>query len=196
MRLQQQLAAKFAVSGIPTLIILDGATGQVITSNGRAAVSQDPNCNDFPWRPKPLSELMRGAQLVNKAGQTLSAEEALGGKTKLVYFSAHWCGPCRNFTPQLVKTYEALKAAGKNIELVFVSLDREEGGFKEYLQEMPWLALEYSDRARTEKLAESFGLEGIPTLIVVGEDDAVINSDAAEACSEDPEGAAFPWASS
>ena len=60
----------------------------------------------------------------------MPAKEALAGKVKLIYFSAHWCGPCRGFTPQLAKTYEALKAAGKNMELVFVSSDRGEEDFK------------------------------------------------------------------
>lgn len=33
----------FLIIGIPTLIILEGETGKVITENGRAAVSMDPD---------------------------------------------------------------------------------------------------------------------------------------------------------
>ena len=50
-----------------------------------------------------------------------------------IYFSAHWCPPCRMFTPELVKIYEQCKAEGKSFEVVFVSSDRDEASFAEYL---------------------------------------------------------------
>lgn len=37
-RLRQTLGAKYGVQGIPTLVILDAATGAVVTKDGRAAV--------------------------------------------------------------------------------------------------------------------------------------------------------------
>ena len=46
----------FEVSGIPHLVILD-ENDKIITDNGRAAVSSDPEGNEFPWHPKPLEEL-------------------------------------------------------------------------------------------------------------------------------------------
>merc|ERR1719189_1069843 len=39
-----------------------------------------------------------------------------------IYFSAHWCPPCRGFTPVLAETYETLAKAGKKFEIVFVSV--------------------------------------------------------------------------
>ena len=52
-----------------------------------------------------------GGQLTNAAGKKIDPS-ALNGKLVGVYFSASWCGPCRNFTPQLVKFYH--QAARKN----------------------------------------------------------------------------------
>eukprot|EP00438_Fugacium_kawagutii_P030401 Skav230844 [mRNA] locus=scaffold3471:169667:173653:+ [translate_table: standard] len=58
-----------------------------------------------------------------------------------LYFSAHWCPPCRGFTPQL-----AAALAGDRfpqIKVVFCSSDRSEGDFQSYYAEMPWLALPF-----------------------------------------------------
>ena len=37
------------------------------------------------------------------------------------YFSAHWCPPCRAFTPKLVEFYNAQEGKKKNFEIIFVS---------------------------------------------------------------------------
>ena len=63
-----------------------------------------------------------------------------------MYFSAHWCPPCRGFTPVLAEKYKAWKDANENIEIVFISSDRDEASFGDYYNEMPWLALDFSKR--------------------------------------------------
>jgi nucleoredoxin len=56
----------------------------------------------------------------------------LVGKTVALYFSAHWCGPCRGFTPELVKVYNELKEGGKAFEIVFISSDQDQETFDGY----------------------------------------------------------------
>jgi len=85
----------------------------------------------------------------------------------MIYFSAHWCPPCRGFTPTLVEKYKALKDFGKKFELVFASSDKSEDQFNEYYKEMPWLALPYADRAQKDKLAKFYGVSGIPMLAII-----------------------------
>ena len=70
------------------------------------------------------------------------------GKVVGVYFSAHWCPPCRGFTPKLAEWYTELKKGPLNdkFEIVFVSSDRDEKSFDDYFDSMPWLALPYSER--------------------------------------------------
>merc|ERR1719324_2381295 len=103
-----------------------------------------------------------GSNLESASG-SVSTAEALSDKHVVgVYFSAHWCPPCRGFTPKLAEIYKALKAAGKQLEIVFVSSDRGNDEFRDYFASMPWLALPFSDRATKEKLSKRYGVSGIP----------------------------------
>lgn len=47
-----------------------------------------------------------GDQLVSKAGLKDTNELLSGKKIIGLYFSAHWCPPCRQFTPVLSTVYE------------------------------------------------------------------------------------------
>ena len=89
---------------------------------------------------------------------------SIEGKTTCLFFSAHWCRPCRNFTPNLVQIYTALWKTGKNIEIIFISLDRDDASFWDHFKGMPWLALPF-DTGLRQKLCAHFGIEHIPALI-------------------------------
>jgi len=51
-------------------------------------------------------DCLTGQQLLKKDGTVVSADSALADK-KIIgfYFSAHWCPPCRLFTPALAEFY-------------------------------------------------------------------------------------------
>jgi nucleoredoxin len=111
---------------------------------------------------------MFGDELVFKGGATVNTSTALASKEAIgIYFSAHWCPPCRGFTPTLCDKYTALKAAGKNVEMVFVSSDQDEDAFSEYFGTMPFLALPFSKRDLKGELSSKFGVSGIPSLIFI-----------------------------
>lgn len=94
-----------------------------------------------------LQELI-GKTVINKSKKEVDVNSLLpsGGVIGL-YFSAHWCPPCRGFTPQLAQWYNKVKSGphGSEFEIVFVSFDRDEKSFNEYFAEMPWLALPLSE---------------------------------------------------
>ncbi len=56
-----------------------------------------------------------------------SPRASLKGKMVGIYFSAHWCPPCRAFTPNLVKFRDKNK---DEFEIVFVSSDKDEAAQK------------------------------------------------------------------
>ena len=91
-----------------------------------------------------------GDKIQGKAG-LVDSEQCFGeGKVVGIYFSAHWCPPCRGFTPALAKFYNAVKAGpnGDKFEIVFVSMDRDEKSFDGYFGEMPWHAIAYDNDKR------------------------------------------------
>merc|ERR1719197_634973 len=188
--LKDSLSKKFKVQGIPTLVIVD-KDGNTITTDGRSEVTSDPTGENFPWVPPTFDEVMPKTLVRNDGSEVEYA--SLANKTIGIYFSAHWCPPCRGFTPELVKTYNKLQAAGKPFEIIFASSDRDEASFKEYHAEMPWLAIPYADRARKEKLSKVFGVNGIPSFHIIEHDGTVINNNGRGAVDGDPEGAEFPW---
>ena len=129
------LSSKYGVSGIPSLVLLDGKTGELITKDGRAALTEDPTGESFPWTPPTLVEML-GDEFTAKDGATVPFPK---GKKIALYFSAHWCPPCRGFTPKLVATYNAMKAVpriGDDVEFIFISSDRDEASFREYFGEV------------------------------------------------------------
>jgi nucleoredoxin len=69
----------------------------------------------------------------------------LSGKIIGLYFSAHWCPPCRMFTPKLVEFYKK-HSSTKNFEIIFLSSDNNEASFNEYYSTMPWLSLAFEER--------------------------------------------------
>ncbi|XP_035690960.1 nucleoredoxin-like [Branchiostoma floridae] len=192
-----KLSKKFKVQGIPTFVILDACTGKVITKDGRLRVSEDPVGAFFPWHPPPLSEILQGKLLRRNEDTTEEVDiSTLAGKPVGLYFSAHWCPPCRKFTPVLAKAYQKIKEDNKDFEIIFASSDRLEDSFNDYFKTMPWLALPYEDPRKTT-LSQMYGITGIPTLIIVEnlQTGKIITKEGREAVGSDPEGKEFPWMS-
>ncbi|CAH1801246.1 unnamed protein product [Owenia fusiformis] len=185
------LSKKFKVSGIPTLIFLDADTGKMITAEGRGKVTDDPEGKEFPWIPKPFNEVIKG-NLIRNDKQEVDAGEALKGKIVAVYFSAHWCPPCKAFTPNLAKFYNKMKEQGKQFEIIFASSDRSQESFDEYFGTMPWLALPWND-PRKNQLTQTYSVEGIPCLVFLNENGETITKNGRGAVMGDKDGKDFPY---
>ena len=62
-----------------------------------------------------------------------------------LYFTAHWCPPCRAFTPLLIKFFNDVNERGKRLEVIFVSADKDQASYNDYYNTMPWIAIPYGD---------------------------------------------------
>ena len=138
-------------------------------------------------------EEMFGPQLTNVKGEKVNAN-ALKGKIVGLYFSAHWCPPCRSFTPLLVKFRDDMVKQGKNFEVVFISFDEDETKMQGYMTEakMQWLAVPFSSPIR-EKISKKYNVNGIPTLIVLAPDGSTITSGARADVTRQPANAFKMW---
>jgi len=166
----QTLARKYKAQGIPHLVILDGKTGDVITMKGVEEVMGDPKGANFPWKPLSLGKILPEKVIAPKGSEEKMMDvSSLDDKYLMLYFSAHWCPPCKAFTPTLSKAYTKLKANDKtnNFELLFISSDRDQTTFDEYHSEMTFGALPYEARDAKSALSSRFDVSGIPTLIML-----------------------------
>ena len=107
--------------------------------------------------------------LVTPEGGKLSAyhKGATNPKYVAIYYSAHWCPPCRAFTPKLVEWYKEFKPKHADFELVFASSDKSEEAQIEYMKEtgMPWPAMKFGTSKGPE--VGKYAASGIPYLVLI-----------------------------
>jgi len=121
---------------------------------------------------KPLADQL-GDKLVVHNGKKLEKADSSVIKDKdiiAVYYSAHWCPPCRAFTPKLADFYEDMADKYENFQLVFVSSDKNEKAMAEYME---WGDMEFPAVAFDEKKASGLtkhSARGIPYLVVLDQD--------------------------
>lgn len=195
----EKLAKAYKVQGIPSAIIIDTSTLKPVGGNTRGEIDADPSASGFPYAPKGVVELLedagRGKGFVDSAGNAVSLAEVRSKEYLGLYFSAHWCPPCRGFTPKLAAWYKKVTGAGAafegKLDIIFVSSDRDQKQFSEYLAEMPWKALHFDERGVKGQLSKLFDVQGIPSLVFISRDGEVISKNGREKVESDPEG--FPW---
>jgi len=125
-------------------------------------------------------EAILGAELLTKEGMKPTAEVLAGKKLVGLYFSAHWCPPCRRFTPHLSTLYEDYINGGDDGDMViiFVSSDRDAASCADYYGGMSFACLPFANRAAKEALSKKYGVRGIPMLVVCRPDGGVVVANA------------------
>lgn len=198
-RRKTRLTRRYRIkAGVPTLILLDGSNGSVVTRGGVERTIADPSGAEFPWKPPHPKAALEDGPLLSCGARDSNEpmlHEELRHCFKGVYFSAHWCPPCKAFTPQLVDTYQRIRERGHDFEVIFVSSDRSEESYNVYIETMPWLRIPFSQEERRRKLARALDVQAIPTLVILDPRDNIITLDGRAELIEDPEGLNFPWTS-
>ncbi|MFV0416494.1 MAG: thioredoxin-like domain-containing protein [Chthoniobacterales bacterium] len=109
--------------------------------------------------------------------QDFDASQLTSKKYLAIYFSASWCGPCRKFTPQLVRMYKRKKSQRDKFDIIFVSNDKSSEKMLEYMKEdkMEWPALRF-DEYNTGNVLAKYRSRGIPNLVVIDETGQVLSA--------------------
>lgn len=149
---------------LPSPLVPEGDNGVVQSSGTRRPIIDVPlEINFF--------NASLGPTLLSQDGTRLPTQNALVNARLIgLYFSAHWCMPCRQFTPMLAEMYDHLRDEYPNngMEIVFVSGDRDQNSFDRYFATMPWKAIAF-DHLQLVKhsLNMTYGVRGIPSFVVL-----------------------------
>lgn len=184
----QDTANLFVLSGEPLFeMIRPSLLPALVALSISAQPLSSPILADEPSAINLLPAVLHDAD-----GKEIDAA-SLKGKHVGLYFSAHWCPPCRAFTPSLVKFRD--ENAEKDFEIVFVSLDKSQGDKKKYIKqmEMKWPSIPGAGSKTADSLAQQFEISGIPALIILAPDGSVVTSQGREDVMMSSETALSKW---
>ena len=121
--------------------------------------------------PDAIADVAKGNLVRVKNGNLVALDDSDLVQKKIygLYFSAHWCSPCRKFTPKLVEYYNKIVwEEHPEFEIIFISSDKSPEAMATYMNEagMPWPAVEFGKLANVPTLKKYAG-DGIPDLVIV-----------------------------
>ena len=119
---------------------------------GKKFIRKKSYFNDKEKETKPNSE-------------ECNCDEFTDCKFVLLFFSAGWCAPCDQFLQVLKDFYSEVNINEKNVEVIYVTCDRDEASFKESYTRMPWLSFPFSS-PKHEQLKKKFDVIGVPIVLV------------------------------
>ena len=111
-------------------------------------------------------DALLGRALKGKAGEVAAGSLNFNAPV-LLYFSASWCPPCRQFTPVLEQLYTQVNAGGKQFEVIYVSWDQTIEQYNDYYSHMSWLAVPFENSSIKDALFQRYGVNGVPCLVQV-----------------------------
>jgi len=183
--IREKLEKKFEVEDLPSVVVMK-ADGTLVSEDAVTDIANSrgeelnlvKEWKEYDEKANSFCEIIKGSSLVKADESTKPVDEALAGKDiVLVYFSAHWCPPCRRFTPLLKNFYQDVSEKG--VELIFVSSDSSKEDMLNYMKEShgDWYAFEHESKIG-QKLSKTFRVSGIPTLVALKTDGTIIDRDA------------------
>ena len=127
-----------------------------------------PRVQRFIERPELARARMAPNFRVTTLDDTTITLESLAGKVVLIDFWATWCGPCREALPHIQKI--AQRFNGQPFVVLSVSLDSDEGKWKDFTAKNNMTWLQYRDGGFDGKIATTFGVRAIPSTFTIDAD--------------------------
>ena len=111
-------------------------------------------------------------KLTSLAGPEVTLD-SLKGKVVLLDFWATWCGPCKQIMPVIQKLSEEFKDKGVAVFGVN-TWEKKDDAAKKYMESKKYT---YGCLLAGEDLAKTYGITGIPTLIIINKDGTIAKAE-------------------
>ena len=123
------------------------------------------------------------AELTTLDGKAFSIPADTKGKVVVVDFWASWCPPCQELVPHMKQIHDKYK--GKDLIIVGISLDTDKPALTKFISDMKmdWIQT-YSGKKWDDPTVKKYGIDGIPSVWVIGKDGKVISTNAVNNTSE------------
>ena len=164
-------------------VLLLGSVAVYSLSSKNKKISDSPSSSPHTLIPDTL---------LNQDGKEVSSQ-LLKGKYVGLYFSASWCGPCRSFTPELIRFRNQHT---EKFEVVLVGGDGTPQDQAKYVKKykMPWLSMiNQSDAAK--QASKSLEVQYIPYLVILDPSGKVVSKDGVKELRSLKDGAMELWTS-
>ncbi len=106
-------------------------------------------------------------------GSTFRLADYRDKKAVLIDFWATWCPPCIDEIPTIKSIAETYRNQG--LEVVGVSLDREEKALRDFVKEEKLSYVQVFEKEKTRTISKSYGVWGIPSVFLIDKN-GVINA--------------------
>lgn len=127
-------------------------------------------------RPSRVAAALK-TTLVDAEGKPVASQAIDEARVYVLYFGASWCGPCRKFSPGLVRFASDAAKTHPRLVTVLLSNDEDDADMRSYMKEekMPWPAMPLAALRQTPLfLSQSVGY--IPNLVVLDRHGKVLAS--------------------
>jgi len=103
-------------------------------------------------------------------GKTFSLSD-FRGRVVLLDFWASWCGPCRSALPKLKQLQAAY--GGDQFVVISISEDNDQRTWQAFVSSHQMTWLQHFDA--NGSIRKDFGVEGLPTYVLIGRDGTILN---------------------
>lgn len=149
--------------------IFDNLTPRIQKSKTGQNLNEIINTAEAPAEVGQIAPDFEGP---SPTGQLVKLEDNLG-KITIVDFWASWCRPCRVENPNLVKTYNKLKAKGLNV--VGVSLDKSKENWIKAIEDdgLQWSHVSHL-QFWNEPIAKAYQVRSIPATFILDQNGKIL----------------------
>lgn len=156
---------------------VEGAQLLVVSEKANTMFNVEPRDTNLivhAWKMLGSTEPARGRYTEELTGKLVSATNGSSVTLKgdepryyAFYRGASWCGPCRQFSPSLVKFYNRVKPAHPEFELILISNDEKAGDMYKYAKDenFTWPAVPMAQYNKLHIINPLFG-NTIPQLVI------------------------------